>query len=79
MERFEKFEEDENVPANLVINWDQTGVNMVPGGQWTLKFVGSKQVTIAGLDDKRQITVVLAATKDGNTFPPQVVNAGVTG
>ena len=31
-----KLEEDENVPANLVINWDQTGVNMVPGGQWTL-------------------------------------------
>ena len=70
MGRFKKLEEDENMSANLVVNWDQTGVNMVPGGQWTLESVGSKQVTIAGLDDKRQITVVLAATKDGNILPP---------
>ena len=40
--------------------------------------VRSKQVTIAGLDDKRQITVVLATTKDGNILAPQVIYADKT-
>lgn len=64
------------MPDSLFINWDQTGCQMVPGGEWTMDERGSTQVTIAGLYDKRQITVLLAAAKDGTLLPPQVIYAG---
>ena len=51
------------IPDDLVINWDRTGVNMVPGGTWTMEEQGFQQVPIHGMDDKRQITVLLAVTK----------------
>lgn len=50
---------EHNVPDSLFIDWDQTGCQMVPGGEWTIDERGSTQVTIAGLYDKRQITVLL--------------------
>ena len=52
-----------------VINIDQTGCQLLSGGQWTMEEQGSKQVTITGLDDKRQITVVLGATMDDSWIP----------
>lgn len=67
-----------NVPDTLVLNWDQTGCQMVPGGEWTMDLKGSNQVSISGLDDKRQITVLLAVTKSGEMLPPQVIYAGKT-
>jgi hypothetical protein len=39
---------------------------------------GAKQVAIAGVDDKRQITMVLANTPTGDVLPPQVVYQGLT-
>ena len=44
------------IPASLVINLDQTGLNIVPAGEWTMEKEGSKRVDLAGLGDKRQIT-----------------------
>ncbi|KAH3834639.1 hypothetical protein DPMN_107971 [Dreissena polymorpha] len=69
---------EENVPDSLFINWDQTGCHMVPGGEWTMEEKGTAQVSITGLDDKRQITVLLAVTKSGCLLPPQVIYAGKT-
>jgi hypothetical protein len=37
----------------LVINWDQTGINIVPVSQWTIEVEGAKRVEITGIDDKR--------------------------
>ena len=51
--------EMEDVPPQLVINWDQTGISIVPGSSWTMELKGSKRVEIAGISDKRQITAVL--------------------
>ena len=51
------------------MNWDETEVNMVPVGEWTMSMTGSKQVTIKGLDDKRQITEMLGATLSGTLLP----------
>ena len=65
---------EHNVPDSLVINWDQTGCQMVPGGEWYMESKCSTQVTIAGLGDKRQITVLLAV--DGTMLAPQVIYAG---
>ena len=45
---------------------------------WTLSNKGAKQVPIVGLDDKREITAVLAVTMSGETLPPQLIYTGST-
>ena len=37
---------------------------------------GSKQVSIAGVDDKRQITLLLGITKSGTLLPPKQIYVG---
>ena len=69
---------DQHIPTSMVVNFDQTGVNIVPTSNWTLNKAGEKQVPIAGIDDKRQVTMVLANTPTGHLLPPQVVYQGVT-
>jgi len=39
---------------------------------------GKKRVEISGINDKRQITMVLAVSKNGHYLPPQVIYAGKT-
>ena len=51
----------ENIPADLVINWDQTAMKIVPSCSWTMERKGTKRVEIVAIDDKRQITAVLVA------------------
>lgn len=70
-----KFEE---IPFDLIINWDQTGINYVPVGSWTMEREGAKRVEIAGVDDKRQITAVFAGSLTGDFLPPQLVYKGTT-
>ena len=70
--------EMEDIPPDMIINWDHTGIHYVPVSNWTLAKEGSKRVEIAGAEDKRQITAVFAATKSGKFLPPQVIYAGKT-
>lgn len=70
--------EMEEIPKELVINWDHTGINYVPVSNWTMAKEGSKRIEVAGLGDKRQITVVFAASLAGTFLPPQVIYAGKT-
>jgi len=56
-----------DIPDKLIFNWDQTGLHMVPTGEWIMYKSGDKIIPIAHLDDKRQITAVLAATLKGKT------------
>ena len=51
-----------DIPSDLIFNWDQTALRLVPTGQWTMHPAGAKVVPIANNDDKRQVTAVLAAT-----------------
>lgn len=67
-----------NPPDELIINIDQTGVPIVPVGDYTLEEEGAKQVPIVGKDDKRQITVVLGETHSCQVLPPQVIYQGKT-
>jgi hypothetical protein len=69
---------DDNIPNDLIFNWDQTGVKIVPASEWTMEVVGSKQVSVTGLDDKREITVLLCVTLSGILLPPQVLYKGKT-
>ena len=61
-----------DIPHHLIFNWDQTGIQLVPTGQWTMNRAKEKVVPIAHSDDKRQITAVLAVTLAGEYLSPQV-------
>ncbi len=50
--------EMEEIPAELILNWDQTGIKTVPSNTWTMDKQGSKQVEIIEANDKRLITAV---------------------
>jgi hypothetical protein len=77
IERIEKCVNEHNIPDDLILNWDQTGVNLIPGGDWTMDAKGSKQVKITGLNDKRQITALLTISKSGELLPPQIIYKGL--
>jgi len=44
------------------MNWDHTGVNIIPGYQWKLEERGAMWVKCTRVDDKYQITMVICAT-----------------
>ena len=66
------------IPPDLVINFDQTAVHYVPVDNWTMAKEGSKRVEIIGKNDKRQITAVLEGTMSGDFLPVQLVYKGTT-
>lgn len=78
LERITNLVTDYNIPDELIINWDQTGINLIPASRWTMEMTGAKQVGITGLNDKRQITAVLAVTLAGEMLPPQILYQGKT-
>ena len=41
----------EEIPAELILNWDQTGIKIVPSSTWTMDAEGSKRVEVAGVND----------------------------
>ena len=45
----------DEIPPELVINFDQTGIRYVPATLWTMEKEGAKRVEIIGKDDKRQV------------------------
>ncbi len=44
---------ENSIPVDLIVNWDQTGVQMVPVNDCTMTSRGSNQVFVTGLGDKR--------------------------
>ncbi len=67
--------EIDEIPAELVINWDQTGI---PVSKWTMEKEGSKRVEIVGVDDKRQITDVFSCSMAGDFLLIQLIYTGKT-
>ena len=59
----------DEIPPKLIINWDQTAIQYVPVGSWTMESEGAKKVEIARKDDKRQITAVFAGSMAGDFLP----------
>ncbi len=70
--------EMEEIPHDLIINWDQTGIHYIPVSSWTMEKEGAKRVEIAGVDDKRQITGVFGASLTGDFLPVQLIYTGKT-
>ena len=67
-----------DIPDELIVNWDQTGIHLVPTGDWTMHRAGEKIIPINNSDDKRQITAVLAASMAGEYLAPQLLFQGKT-
>ncbi|KAL3677747.1 hypothetical protein R1sor_020703 [Riccia sorocarpa] len=66
-----------NIPHELVINFDQTGLQLVPvGREKTYTMKGSREVAVTGKDDKRQVTLVPAMTATGELLPFQIIFTG---
>ncbi|ELT87687.1 hypothetical protein CAPTEDRAFT_199284 [Capitella teleta] len=67
-----------DIPPEMIVNFDQTGLSIVPTSSWTLAEKGAKQVEIVGLDDKRQITALLGCSLTGDLLPLQLIYTGKT-
>ena len=48
------------ISPSMIVNFDQTGAKIIPVDEWPLEIKWSKQVDIVTLDDKRELTVLLA-------------------
>ena len=70
--------EMEDVPSDLILNWDHTGINIVPSSTRTMEAKESKRVEAVGLNDKRQITAVFCAALSGEFLPLQLIYQGKT-
>ena len=68
----------EDIPLDLIFNWDQTGMNYLPVSNWTMEKEGAKHIEIKGLDDKRLIMAVFGGTRTGEFLPIQLVYQGST-
>ena len=68
----------EKIPADLVINWDQTPLHYIPASKWTMEAEGTSKVPIAGGSDKRALTAIFTVTLSGNFLPMQLIYTGKT-
>ena len=67
----------EEIPKELVINLDHTGIHYVCVSNWIMAKEISKRIEIAGTEDKREITAMFANTMaGGGCLCPQVIYSG---
>ena len=64
----------EEIPPDLIMNWDHTEINYVPVFKWTMEKEGTKCIEIAGIGDKSQFTTVFAGAMSGEFLPVQLHN-----
>ena len=60
----------DEIPPQLIINWDHTGIDYVPVSSWTMETPGTKLVEIIGKDDKQQVTAAFGCLMSGDFLPP---------
>ena len=68
----------DDILPELILNWDQTGIHLVPASTWTMDREGSSRVEISGANDKRQITAVFCGSLTGDFLPLQLIYKGKT-
>ena len=71
----------EEIPDDLVVNWDQTGILYVPVSDWTMEKTGAKRVAIAGQEQmisNRSLLCLLELYMNGTFLPPQLIYQGKT-
>ena len=62
----------EEIPPELILHWDQTGIHLVPASAWT-ELACSKRVEISGVDNKHQITAIFCGSLTGDFLPLQLI------
>ena len=67
-----------SIPADMVLNADQTPSSYVSVGKQTMATRGCKAVAIAGLSDKRNITLTFEMFLAGEFLPMQIIYTGKT-
>ena len=68
--------EEHNIPRSLVINSDETSINFVDLGKYTLAPKGATQVRVVGSSDKRAITGTTATSAFGDVLGLQLIWTG---
>jgi hypothetical protein len=68
----------QHIPKSLVVNSDQTSLNLIHLPSYTWAEKGVKAVPLTGMDDKRCVTGVVGSAADGTLLPLQLVYAGKT-
>ena len=68
----------EDIPDELILNWDHTAINIVPVSTWTMNQKGENRVEIVDLDDKRQITAVLCGALSSEILSFKLIYQGKT-
>jgi hypothetical protein len=69
---------ENDVHPRLYVNSDQTQLLYAPGNRMTYAEIGSKQVAIVGMDEKRAFTLLVSVAADGTILPFQAVYQGKT-
>jgi hypothetical protein len=69
---------EEDIPAKLYVNSDQTQLVYAPGNRMTWAQTGSKQVAVVGMDEKRAFTLLVSVAADGAILPFQAIFQGKT-
>ena len=59
----------EEISPQLVFNWDQTGMYIVPLSFWT----SSKRIKLVGIKGKHQINATFCCTIQGSFLPVQLI------
>ena len=67
-----------DIPPSLFVTFDETSSALVPADDWTLEEQGSAQVSIAGLEDKRNTTLGLSFSGSKILLPTQIIYEGKT-
>jgi len=59
-----------NIPPSLVVNSDETSIHLVPTArECTWESKGSKHIHVLGIEDKRQVTMVVSSSTAGLFSP----------
>ena len=66
----------EEIPAELIMNWDQTGIKIVPSSSWTMEQRDSKMVKMTSVSYKQQTTAIFCGTMLGDFLPVQLMYKG---
>ncbi|RPA72791.1 hypothetical protein BJ508DRAFT_381373 [Ascobolus immersus RN42] len=67
-----------NIPSCYVLNMDETGVLVQPGGNQTYHETGAHEVPITGAEDKRQFTLLCTIAMSGYLLPFAALWKGTT-
>ena len=65
----------EEIPPDLIINQDHTGINYIPVSKWTMEKELTNHIEIAGIEDKRQFT---GHCRCNEFLPVQLIYQGKT-